>query len=80
METYQDQIKKKEFNGEIIPVKIDHIRKSYEQVYSSPYHQALKNLSKWQKLSIITLAIEIKLREKNYAIMTHVINDAVFYF
>jgi hypothetical protein len=44
----------------LIPVAIEHVQKSYEELYSSPVIQALRLLSKYAKLIVLACALETK--------------------
>ena len=56
----------------VVPVKIEHIQHSYNELYSSALNRALKMLPKYSKLTVIALALEIKKSQSTSAWLANV--------
>ena len=51
---------------------IDHVRKSYDSIYSSPYHQCISTLMENSRLLLLAICLEMKTKGEGYANMNEV--------
>jgi hypothetical protein len=54
-------------------VVIDHMRKSHQMIYSSPYHQCIEMLTDNTKLVLIAIALDLKLKGQFHANLSEVV-------
>ena len=62
----------KNINKEEISLNIDHIRQSYNKIYSSPYHQCLHELHENSKLFLISTALILKHQGGDFTYLSEV--------
>ena len=45
---------------------IDHVRRSYDSIYSSPYHQCISTLMENSRLLLLAICLEMKTKGLGY--------------